>query len=199
FIGEECTLALSARYILGHTPGKVVTNVSTGFMLDEVAAEFGCEVQRVPVGEVNVADRMIETHSVIGGEGNGGVICPAVNYSRDSLTGMALVLQFMLESGKQLSTLADELPRYTMLKKKIDCDRMTIMAVIKELQKTAQCDAIDDQDGFKLIWKDSWVHLRGSNTEPVLRIIAEARTAEKAEALIAEYQEFVSEIMAKKK
>jgi len=195
YIGEEYSMVLCARYVLAKTPGTVVTNVSTSRMIDDVAADYGCDVIRTPVGEVNVADRMIEIDAAMGGEGNGGVIHPTVNYSRDSVTGMALMLEYMLESGQTVSELVKEIPRYTMVKEKVECDRHAIRAVLQKLAKEADCDAIDDQDGLKLMWSDSWVHLRGSNTEPVMRIIAEARTQKAAKALADRYGVFVGKTM----
>lgn len=194
YIGEEYSLALCGRYVLAQTPGTVVTNVSTSRMIDDVAAEFDAPVIRVPVGEVNVADRMIEIEAALGGEGNGGVIHPGVNYSRDSITGMALMLQYMLQSGQTVSQLVQEIPRYTMVKEKVECDRQFIQTVLRRLSKEADCDEIDDQDGLKLMWKDCWVHLRGSNTEPVMRIIAEARSQKKARALVRQYSAFVETV-----
>jgi phosphomannomutase len=195
YIGEEYSLVLCAQYVLSRTPGPVVTNVSTSRMIDDVAAAFDCEVLRSPVGEVNCADRMMEVEAAIGGEGNGGVIHPAVNYSRDSITGMALMLEYMLESGKTVSELVADAPRYTMLKTKVECDRMGIMGLLRDLQKEADCETIDTQDGMKLNWPDAWVHLRASNTEPVLRIIAEAKTQKRARELIREYSDRVAQAM----
>jgi len=198
YIGEEYSLALCARYILANTPGTVVTNVSTSRMIDDVAAEFDSSVERVPVGEVNVADRMIEIGAVLGGEGNGGVILPSINYSRDSLTSIALALQFLLESGQTLSQLVSEIPRYTMVKVKTECDRMAISSIMRKLLDEADCEEIDTQDGVKLMWKDAWVHLRGSNTEPVLRVISEARSAKKARELAERYSAFVATEMRRR-
>jgi phosphomannomutase len=199
YVGEEYSMVLCARYILGKKTGPVVTNISTSRMIDDVASEYGVDVLRVPVGEVNVADKMIEKKAVIGGEGNGGVILPKINYSRDSLTGMALALQYMLESGQTLSELVKEIPRYTMVKVKTECDRTTVTNVLKSLAESCDCDDIDTQDGMKLIWKDCWVHLRGSNTEPVLRVISEARTAKKAKELADKYISFVGDYIKKNK
>lgn len=199
YIGEEYSLALCARHILGHTPGHLVANVSTSRMIDDVAAEFGVKVFRTPVGEVNVADEILDTGAIMGGEGNGGVIYPRIHPSRDSLTGMALMLQYMLESGQTLTDLTNEIPSYTMIKTKVEADRMAIVGFMKELEKNAPCEELDLQDGVKLSWKDSWVHLRGSNTEPVLRIISEARTAAKAKALADEYGARVEKHMKSRK
>ncbi|MFH0910161.1 MAG: phosphoglucosamine mutase [Planctomycetota bacterium] len=195
YVGEEYTLALSVRYVLGHKRGAVVTNVSTSRMIDDVAAEFGCAVVRVPVGEVNVADRMLETKAVIGGEGNGGVIYPPVHYSRDSIAGMALILQYLLESGRTLSALVREIPAYTMVKTKVECDRASARSILPALEERVRCDAVDRQDGVKFLWKDAWVHLRGSNTEPVLRIISEARSPRRARALAREYSALAAQGM----
>lgn len=195
YIGEEYSMVLCARYILGKKRGDVVTNVSTSRMIDDIAADFGKKVIRVPVGEVNVADKMIDIKAVIGGEGNGGVILPQINYSRDSLTGMALMLQYLIESGQTVSELVNEIPKYTMVKVKTECDRMAVAAITKKLLETCDCDDVDVQDGVKLIWKDSWVHLRASNTEPVLRVISEAKTLKEAKILADKYSEFVAKEM----
>jgi phosphomannomutase len=199
YVGEEYSMVLTARYHLAKHPGPVVTNVSTSRMIDDVAAEHGVDVYRTPVGEVNVADKMLEIDAAFGGEGNGGVILPAINYSRDSLTGMALMLQYMLESGKTVSELAKEIPSYQMVKEKVECDRMAISTILKEVANVADCDELDTQDGMKLVWKDRWVHLRGSNTEPILRIYAEAPTKAKAKALTDQYGQLVTRTLKKLK
>ncbi|MHC4873152.1 MAG: phosphoglucosamine mutase [Planctomycetota bacterium] len=195
YIGEEYSMVLCARYQLSKKKGPVVTNVSTSRMIDDVAAEFNSKVIRVPVGEVNVADKMIDIKAVLGGEGNGGVILPQINYSRDSLTGMALMMQYMLESGQTVSELVSEVPKYTMVKEKTECDRMAVTAITKKLLETSDCEDVDVQDGVKLIWKDSWVHLRASNTEPVLRVISEAKTAKQAKEIADKYCKFVAKEM----
>jgi len=190
YVGEEYSLALCARYVLGHTPGPVVVNVSTSRMVEDVAAEHGCPVHRVPVGEVNVADRMREIDAVIGGEGNGGIIFPAVHYGRDSIVGMGLILQYMLERGRSLAELVDEVPAYTMVKSKVDlaCDRLAFAGILRDLEAQAGTASVDRSDGLKLQWAgDGWVHLRASNTEPVVRIISEARTPTRARRLVREY------------
>jgi phosphomannomutase len=111
------------------------------------------------------------------------------------VTGMALLLQYLLESGKSLSELVAEIPRYHMVKSKVECDRTGIHSALRELEKCADCEEIDTQDGLKLIWRDHWIHLRASNTEPVLRFIAEARTQKQAKALVAEYSEKLAGLM----
>ncbi len=201
FIGEEYTLALAADYVLACRGGaageerKVVINMSTSRATEDVAARHGAACERVAVGEVNVADRMRELGAVIGGEGNGGVIDPRVHYGRDSLVGIVLILEHMAKSGRKLSELVAELPRYYIEKIKVELPRAGIARVLDRLAAEAEPDIengrvrANDIDGLRLDWDDHWVHVRPSNTEPVVRIIAEAgdagRAGELAEAFAA--------------
>lgn len=181
---EEYTLVAVADYILRHTPGATVSNLSSSRALGDVTRAHGCEYNAAAVGEVNVVTKMKETGAVIGGEGNGGVIYPEAHYGRDALVGVALFLTLLAKSGKKVSELKKEYPQYAIAKNKIqltpDIDVDAILAAMKEKYSS---EKITDIDGVKIDFKDSWVHLRKSNTEPIIRIYAEAHTMEEAEAL----------------
>lgn len=182
YIGEELTLALAARHVLAKTPGKVVINLSTSRVVEDVAAKYGCPVERTPVGEIHVVTRMREIGAVLGGEGNGGVIDPRVGFVRDSFAGMALVLDLMAETGRPLSALVDELPKYVMVKEKYEVAAGSPpIADIFEAIARAHGDArVDRRDGLRLDWPDRWVHVRASNTEPIVRVISEAPDRQRA-------------------
>lgn len=183
FLGEEYTLALAVLATLEHGKGPVVINLSTSRMSEDVARRFGCEVVHTPVGEANVAERMKAVHAVIGGEGNGGVINPEVHYGRDSLSGMAIVLQLLAQRGKKLSEIAAELPRYYMRKVKIDCTRDVALELVRRVQHEYAGQKMNQEDGIRIDWPDAWIHVRPSGTEPAVRIIGEATTPEKIDEL----------------
>ncbi|MGB2810060.1 MAG: phosphoglucosamine mutase [Sedimentisphaerales bacterium] len=175
YIGEEYTLALAAKYIFSKKTGKAATNLSTSRMLDDVAKEAGGQVIRTPVGEANVAKAMLEHDCIIGGEGNGGVIDLRVGPIRDSLVGIALVLQLMAETGKSISELVSEIGGYYMSKDKFAAEKSQAQQIL-DLAKEALTDArLDTADGCRFDFDDGWLHLRTSNTEPVMRIIVEAK------------------------
>ena len=186
--GEEYTLAIAAEHILSKnkvSSPKVVTNLSTSMMVDDIAKKYGAIVIRTRIGEVNVAEEMVKQKALIGGEGNGGVMYPGVGYSRDSLIGMGIILDSLSRSGKKISEVIDSLPKYFIVKEKIDCSSKDEAAVL--LDKVAASfagEAIDRTEGIKVILKNAWVHVRASNTEPVIRVIAEAETQNKARELI---------------
>ena len=183
-IGEDYTLALAARVVLRHRKGPVVTNLSTSRLVEDVAREAGVEAIRAPVGEVNVAVKMRETNAAIGGEGNGGVILPEMHLGRDAPVGVALMLQLLLEEGRPLSAIAADLPRYVIVKDKLDRPDAPLDAVYEALTGAFSDAAVDRQDGLRLSWPDRWVHIRPSGTEPIVRVIAEAPTAEAAAELV---------------
>ena len=183
-IGEDYTLALAARVVLRHRKGPVVTNLSTSRLVEDVAREAGVEAIRAPVGEVNVAVKMRETNAAIGGEGNGGVILPEMHLGRDAPVGVALMLQLLLEEGRPLSAVAADLPRYVIVKDKLDRPDAPFDAVYEALTGAFPDAAVDRQDGLRLSWPDRWVHIRPSGTEPIVRVIAEAPTAEAAAELV---------------
>ncbi|MDH4239639.1 MAG: phosphoglucosamine mutase [Phycisphaerae bacterium] len=175
YIGEEYTLALAAKYIFSTKTGKAATNLSTSRMLDDIAEEAGGQVVRTPVGEANVAKAMLEHNCIIGGEGNGGVIDLRVSPIRDSLVGIALVLQLMAETGKSISELVSEIGGYYMSKDKFTADKSQARQIL-DLAKEAFADAkLDTADGCRFDFDDGWLHLRVSNTEPVMRVIVEAK------------------------
>lgn len=188
-IGEDYTLALAAMIVLKHQKGPVVTNLSTSLVVEDAVTRGGSKLTRAPVGEINVAVRMRELKAVVGGEGNGGVILSDVHLGRDAPVGIALILQLMAETGKTLSALAAELPRYHIVKDKLDRPKASLDTVYAALKKTfADADA-DPQDGLRLSWSDRWLHVRPSGTEPIVRVIAEAPTEQDARALVQRARE----------
>jgi phosphomannomutase len=188
YIGEELTLALAAWFRLGKTRGPVVINMSTSRVTEDVAARFGCRCERSAVGEANVADRMIELGAVIGGEGNGGVIDPRVGYVRDPFIGMGLILNLMAETGKRLSELVGELPVYHIVKDKYTVSREGLLRLFDTLAARWPDARPNRLDGLRLDWPDRWLHVRPSNTEPIVRVIAEAPRAEDAAGLCREVE-----------
>lgn len=183
-IGEDYTLALAAKVVLRHRKGPVVTNLSTSRIVDDVAAEAGSRVIRAPVGEVNVATRMRAEHAPIGGEGNGGVILTELHLGRDAPVGAALMLQLLLEQGKSLSKIVAAYPRYIIVKDKLARPNASLDTVYEALKRAFSGAEADTQDGLRLTWPDRWVHVRPSGTEPIVRVIAEAPSAEDAERLV---------------
>ena len=191
YIGEEYSLALAARYMLSKRSGVAVANLSSSRMLDDIAAATGSTVIRTPVGEANVVDAMIRHNAVIGGEGNGGVIDLRIVPGRDSLVGMAYVLQLMASTDKTLAQLVAEIPRYEIVKTKFTCSRENAIRAVDTVTGHFAKERVDTQDGVRVDWDRSWVHARPSNTEPIMRIIAEAPTRAEAEARIAEVRKVV--------
>ena len=185
-IGEDYTLALAAKIVLRHRKGVVVTNLSTSRIVDDIAREAGSRVIRAPVGEVNVATRMRAENAPIGGEGNGGVILPELHLGRDAPVGAALMLQLLHEEGKPLSKIVASYPRYVIVKDKLDRPSAPLDTVYEALRKAFPDAEVDTQDGLRLSWPDRWVHIRPSGTEPIVRVIAEAPTADEAEKLVSD-------------
>jgi phosphomannomutase len=184
YIGEEYTLALCALHVMGRTPGATAANLSTSRMIDDIAARFGGVVHRTPVGEASVAAMMRKHDAVIGGEGNGGIIWPKVICVRDSLAGAALMLELLATTGKSLSQLVADIPAYSIVKQKLPIEPGMADRAIEQVGKLFAGERIDLQDGIRVDLADSWVHVRPSNTEPILRLIAEAPGEEDAHALI---------------
>ncbi len=182
-IGEERTLVLATKLVLSHTPGPVVANLATTDAIDRVASEFGCRVIRTPVGEANVAKAMQRYSAVIGGEGNGGVIYPPVNFARDSLVAMALILHLLVESGKSVAELVRGLPQLEMVKRRLSFPSHRIGEILDRLKKEYAAYPTDARDGVKVILPEGWFIVRGSNTEPVVRVVAEADSEEIASDL----------------
>jgi phosphomannomutase len=185
YIGEELTLALAARHRLSQARGPVVINLSTSRVIEDVAAGFGCPVHRTPVGEIHVVGRMQEVGAVLGGEGNGGVIDPRIGFVRDSLVGMALTLDLMAATGKRLSQLVDELPRYVMVKDKfpVGAEGPPLDDVFDRIAEENPDARPNRGDGLRLDWPDRWAHVRPSNTEPIVRVITEAKDEASAREL----------------
>jgi phosphomannomutase len=195
YIGEEYTLALAAKYIFSKKTGTAAANLSTSRMIDDLAAQAGCSVIRTPVGEAHVANAMLKNDCIIGGEGNGGVIDLRVVPVRDSLVGIALILQLLAESGKTVSQLVAEIPRYHMLKTKFPCPQDQASAVL-ETVKRHYADAgpdgqtqIDTRDGIRIDLPAGWVQLRASNTEPIMRIMAESDNPQISQQLIEQIRQ----------
>ncbi|GAB4385870.1 MAG: phosphoglucosamine mutase [Phycisphaerales bacterium] len=192
YIGEEYTLVLAAEAVLSamgpHAEGQVLcANLSTSRMLDDVAARHGARVIRTPVGEANVVEAMKLHDAVIGGEGNGGVIWPAVTYVRDSLSAMALVLALRARTGRTISQLVASMPRYAIEKRKAPLARREDAApAIERIAAHFRHQRVDLQDGVRVDFADRWVHVRASNTEPILRLIAEAPDRDAATKLLDE-------------
>ncbi len=185
--GEENTITQAVKFILSKEKGNVVVNLSTTRAVDDVAKAEGQKVFRSPVGEANVVKRMKEVNAVIGGEGSGGVIYPALHYGRDALVGIAITLQHLLEFGGTLAGLKAALPDYSIAKKKIDLVNVNPDEVIKILTKKYSKENINTEDGLRIDFSDHWVHLRKSNTEPIIRIITEAKSISLAEELSDNY------------
>jgi phosphomannomutase len=191
YIGEEYSLALCAKWILSRRPGAAVANLSSSRMLDDIAAMHNSRVIRTPVGEANVIQTMLQSGAVIGGEGNGGVIDPRIVPGRDSLVGIAYVLQLMAATNLTISQLVAQIPRYTIVKTKFNCRREDAARVVEAMAKKFASEKIDRQDGIRIDFPNAWLHARPSNTEPIMRIIAEAPDRQAAEKLIADAQAVV--------
>jgi phosphomannomutase len=183
YIGEEQTLALCADHVLAHMPGPVVTNCSTSRMTEDLAKKYGVPFFRSAVGEANVVDMMLAHNAVLGGEGNGGVIDPRVGLVRDSFTAMALVLDAMAARDVAISTLSAELPQYAIHKTKAPLAADKLPAALAAVEKHFADTTPDHLDGLRLDWPDRWLLIRASNTEPIVRVIAEAPQAAEAERL----------------
>lgn len=195
---EEYTLVAVADYILSHTPGSTVSNLSSSRALRDVTMRHGCSYSAAAVGEVNVVTKMKETGAVIGGEGNGGVIYPASHYGRDALVGVALFLTLLAKSGKKVSELKATYPPYSISKNKIELTpEIDVDALLLAVKEKFKGEQITDIDGVKIDFADSWVHLRKSNTEPIIRIYAEAASTEEADKLAMEIKEVISSLAGK--
>lgn len=182
--GEEYTLVSVADYVLSHTPGNTVSNLSSTRALRDVTEKHGGVYTPAAVGEVNVTTKMKEVHAVIGGEGNGGVIYPESHYGRDALVGIALFLSSLAQKGCKVSELRKTFPNYFIAKNRIDLTPETdVDAILSKVKDMFKDEQITDIDGVKIDFPDKWVHLRKSNTEPIIRVYSEAKTMEEADAL----------------
>jgi len=185
-LGEDLTLALAAATVLRRTPGPVVTNLSTSQVVEDVARAYGVPLLRAPVGEVNVARRMQAEDAVVGGEGNGGVILPALHDTRDAPLAAGLILQHIVDEGVSASAAAARWPRYAIVKVKVSFPRDALESAFAALEQDLDAEVVDRKDGLRLAWpaRGAWLHVRASGTEPVVRLIAEAGEEEAAHALI---------------
>ena len=191
YIGEEFTVALCMDHMLRNTPGPVVTNCSTSRMSQDLAEKYGVPFFRSKVGEANVADVMIKNSAVFGGEGNGGPIDPRIGYVRDSFVGMALLLSAMADRGMKLSELAAELPRYEIYKTKVTMPADAVTGALQKLESHFADAESNRMDGLRLDFPGKWLLVRASNTEPIVRLIAEAATMDDAKALCDEAAKIV--------
>ncbi|MCY2963480.1 MAG: phosphoglucosamine mutase [Planctomycetota bacterium] len=194
YIGEELTLALCVDHVLKTRRGPVVVNGSTSRVTADIAAKYGCDFQRSHVGEANVVAKMQALEAVIGGEGNGGLIEPKVGWVRDSFVSMAYVLAELATRRQPLSTWVAELPKYTIVKDKVTCDRAFVERACAALKERIPAEKAQEGDGLRLDWSDRWVQVRGSNTEPIVRVIAEAPDGDLARELCRQAMEIVRDV-----
>lgn len=188
---EENTIVQIVHFVLSRKKGNVVVNLSTTRAVEDVAKNFGCSVFRSPVGEANVVKKMKEVNAVIGGEGSGGVIFPELHYGRDALVGIALTLQHLTDYGNPISKLKDELPQYFISKKKIEVTKNPDEVITKLIDHFSGQNT-NTEDGLRVDFDDHWVHFRKSNTEPIVRVIVEAKAEAEAEKLVRKYLQLVS-------
>lgn len=186
YIGEELTLGLAVDHVLSQKKGPVVVNGSTSRVTADIAEKYGCPFHRSHVGEANVVAKMKEVNALIGGEGNGGVIEPQVGFVRDSFVSMAYVLDGLTSRRTTLSTWVDSLPKYTIIKDKLHCPRERVDLACAALRSAYGSAHVTEGDGLRLDWPDRWVQVRASNTEPIIRVIAEAPDDDTAKSLCAE-------------
>lgn len=190
YIGEEFTLVLAVlRHLQKNGPCDLVANLSTSRMIDDLATRFpGTRVHRSAVGEANVVAKMRDTEAPLGGEGNGGVILRSIGWIRDSFVAMGLVLELLAAEKRSLSSIIEELPRYAMIKEKLDLSaiggRPVIEPALEKLKTAFTDERVNDIDGVRIDFEEGWVHVRASNTEPIMRVIAEAETEDEARSLI---------------
>ena len=192
--GEENTITQAVKFILSKRKGNVVVNLSTTRGVDDIAHDAKSKVFRSPVGEANVVKMMKEEKAIIGGEGSGGVIYPAIHYGRDALVGVAITLQHLLEFKGKMSELKDGLPCYFIVKKKVDIGKSDPDKIIKKLVKQFGKEKSNTLDGLRLDYTNHWVHFRKSNTEPIIRIIVEGEDKNEAEALAEKYLNDIKEL-----
>jgi phosphomannomutase len=196
WFGEEYTLVLVADHVLSRTPGAVVSNLSSSRALRDLTHAYGQQYRAAAVGEVNVVRLMKETGAVIGGEGNGGVIYPELHYGRDALVGVAIALSRLAETGIPLSKLKKGYPIYEMSKDKVQLkEGMDVDAILEKVANSYSGANIDRTDGVKIDLPESWIHLRKSNTEPIIRIYTEAGTRAIALDLAKEVRELIQSLL----
>lgn len=199
-VSEEMTLLLASKLVLSKAisaDNKVVTNLSTTRSLDDIANEYGGEVIRTRVGEINVATTMHEENAVVGGEGNGGVIIPNTHRGRDSMTGVALILQLMAETEESISKIISNIKQYKMIKQKVDRGDLELDDdIMADLEDIREPESVNTQDGIKLDFEDGWVHIRESNTEPIFRIYAEGEDEATAKEIIQPYIKYFKDMQS---
>lgn len=196
--GEEYTLVAVAQYVLQHTPGNTVSNMSSTRALRDITEKIGKTYTPSAVGEVNVVEKMKATNAVIGGEGNGGIIYPEIHYGRDALVGIALFLSLLAKSGKQISTLRSTYPNYVISKNKINIEPgFDTEFILEKIQEKYKRNPINTEDGVKIEFDEEWVHLRKSNTEPIVRIYAESKSQTTADNLAKKIIMDIGELMKK--
>ena len=194
-IGEDYTLVLATLYVLTHQRGPVVSNLTTTSALQEVATRFDSPFFLTKIGEVNVTEEMQKQNAVIGGEGNGGVIYPRINFARDSLVGMALVLHLLAETGQTITELVNSLPKFNIIKDKLTCPSHKIAGVLRMIRKEYADYSMDLRDGVKVLLPNGWFLVRGSNTEPIIRVTAEAENEADARNIISSVYAKVQALM----
>ena len=200
-VGEEYSIATVVSFVLSHTePSErdrpVVINLSTTRAVEDIAGRYGTPVIRTPVGEINVAKRMRSEKALIGGEGSGGIIHPAVHYGRDAIVGIAIILQYLTEFDKPLSELRASLPDYSIKKDKLQIGSADPDELLRSIADTGDdSGTINTDDGIRIDYPDHWVHFRKSNTEPIIRIIAEAPTPGEAESVVTKYKSTITKLM----
>lgn len=192
---EEYTLVAVADYVLQHTPGSTVSNLSSSRALADITIKHGCSYSSAAVGEVNVVTKMKETGAVIGGEGNGGVIYPGLHYGRDALVGIALFLTLLAKEGKKVSEIKKNYPIYHIVKNRIDLSpEIDVDKILEAVKDRFKNEKINDFDGVKIDFPDGWVHLRKSNTEPIIRVYSEASTEDRAQELAETVMKIIKEL-----
>jgi phosphomannomutase len=197
-LGEEYTLALAVSYVLQKKNGPVVVNASVSKAVDDIAAKYNTEVIRTKVGEIYVAQKMKEVNASIGGEGNGGVILPDLHLGRDAPLGIALTLQQLALFEGKISELYSSLPQYYLTKNRIELKELNVTDIIDTIMEKYKKQKIDLTDGVKILWRNRWVQIRPSNTEPIIRIYSEAKTAEEANALGFKFVKEIKNLIKKK-
>lgn len=195
-IGEDYTLVLATLYVLGKQRGPVVANLSSSSVLQECVNRFSCPLFLTKIGEVNVTEEMQKQDAVIGGEGNGGVIYPRINFARDSLTGIALILHLLAETGQTISELVNSFPRFSLIKEKLACPSDKIPVVLRMLRREYADYPLDLRDGVKVVLPSGWFLVRGSNTEPIIRVVAEAKGEREARAIMGGVFSLVQECLS---
>lgn len=198
YLSEEYTLVMSAETVLSNCDvkdAKVVTNLSTTLAVTNIAEKYGAKCLRTAIGEINVAKKMKEVDAVIGGEGNGGIISPDSHLGRDSLVGAAMVLNFLASDDRPMSEKYANFPQYKMGKKKVDIGSIDPDAILEKLKEKFASEDCNTVDGLKITWSDRWVHMRKSNTEPILRVYSEAPTSEAANDLGDRFLNEIKDLM----